>query len=207
MKNDFQTAKTCNSPSYNLRCLFSLLPDMLWQFIFQAVYVQRICPSLLCCAVIVIDLKKKTYFWSRRGEIDKQRHSPQSSLSIINYEGFPNLWYFWRLASLGFLLFFFFFYWHNSWFWTEGWRRRPAISLSERHRNPKWKSRARHVCLMALAKVNQAHGLQYMKEGRRDPHSHQTRMNNSASVSKFWKEMTCIYYSVSLDRITSQPSQ
>lgn len=107
MKIDFQTAKTCNSPSYNLRCLFSLLSDMLWQFIFQAVCVQRICPSLLCCAVFVIDLKK-TYFWSRRGEIDKQRHSPQSSLGIINYEGFPNLWCFWRLASLGFLLFFFF---------------------------------------------------------------------------------------------------
>lgn len=153
MKIDFQTAKTCNSPSYNLRCLFSLLSDMLWQFIFQAVCVQRICPSLLCCAVFVIDLKK-TYFWSRRGEIDKQRHSPQSSLGIINYEGFPNLWCFWRLASLGFLLFFFF-YWRNCWFWTEGWRRRPAIfSQWETHRNPKWKSRARHVCLMALAKVN-----------------------------------------------------
>lgn len=44
--------------------------------------------------------------------------------------------------------------WRNSWFWTEGWRRRPAMSRG-------------HVCLMALVKVNQAHAWAAIYEWRR----------------------------------------
>ncbi len=44
--------------------------------------------------------------------------------------------------------------WRNSWFSTEGWRRRPAMSRG-------------HVCLMALVKVNQAHARAVTYERRR----------------------------------------
>lgn len=201
MKNDFQPATLPPVASG----VYSHLFQMLWQFNFQAVCVQPICPSLLYCAAIVIELKK-TYFLKLKSW----------DWYAKSFTSFKALWAlsFMRdaqtcdiiLKTCSFRLLPVFF-WHNCWFWTECWRR-PAISRNDRRRNPKWRSSAHHVCLTTLAKVNQTHGLQYMKEGRRDPHSHQTRMNNSASVSEFWKETTRIYYSVSvsLDRITSQPS-
>lgn len=108
MKNDFQAAKTRSSPSCSLRCLFSLLSDV--------VAIQL--PSCLCSADLSICIilccycywseKKKTYFWSWRVETDKQSHSPHSKLSEHYH-----LWgmhklviLLWRLAVLGSLLYF-----------------------------------------------------------------------------------------------------
>lgn len=143
---------------------------------------------LYCAALILLSIWSNL-LWSHRGECDEQRHSPRGSLtrSIISYERCPDMWCVFEALQFEASCCI----WRNSWFWTEGWRRRQVISRG-------------HVCLMTLVKVNQTHGLQWMKGGG----SHQTRMNNSAPVSEFWEEMTRIYYSVSvsLDRITSQLS-
>ncbi len=134
----------------------------------------------LYCAVLLLLSIWRNVLWSRRSETDEKRHSPQGSLSIINYGRCPNLWYVFEDLQFEASCCI----WRNSWFWTEGWRRRPAMSRG-------------HVCLMALVMVNQAPTRAAIYEGgRRETCRHQNRMNNSASVSEFWKgddvHLSCI---------------